>query len=177
MLLSSFITPLALIASTVVVAYPVDTRTSGVLVARTIPSKFAEHAAAAIKAFGPLHTKTMMHSGIGAIKASKVARSKKLQTVETTIFLAINADKTENEYKDTLKKYCITKEQFCDSGAGTEADWKKAWGIISTAWANYVNKETTLVTTAAGPAADSFYKTFEEPILKSNNIQIHVDKE
>lgn len=57
-----------------------------------LPKDFMKHALQAITTKGPAKTKTMMHSGIGAEKAAKVARTKKLQTVETTIMLAIMDD-------------------------------------------------------------------------------------
>lgn len=94
MLLSNLVSPLLLAG--VVAASPTNIASDyndAVLVSRSIPKNFAAHAAAAIKAFGPSPSKTMMHSNIGAAKAFQVAKSKSLQTVETTIFQAIQADK------------------------------------------------------------------------------------
>lgn len=138
--------------------------------ARTIPSKLAADAAKAIRAYGPGATKTMMHSRIGPAKAFRVARGKNLQIVETTILKALNSDRT-GEYTDTLKKYCVTKEQWC-TDEPDDADWVAAWAEISKAWATYAEEQTTLATNAEGPASDSFYEKYEKPILNNNKVTI-----
>ncbi|KAG6037306.1 hypothetical protein E4U41_005207 [Claviceps citrina] len=183
MLFSNFITAAALAASATVNALPnpaplvaVERDDQGGLVARALPKDFFKHATAAIKAFGPDKTKTMMHSGIGAPKAFQVAKKKKLQTVETTIFKAIMDDKKhKNIYKDTLQKYCVDKKEYCDLKGGNLKDWVEAWDAISKSWAEYAEKETTLATTEKGPDAESFYKRIEEPILKEHHVKITVD--
>ena len=141
---------------------------------RAIPDKFYQHAVKAIKAFGPGSTKTMMHSHIGPAKAFQVAKKKELQTVETTIFKAVMADK-DKEYKDTLKKYCVTKEDFCKSDEKKEKDWVEAWEAVSKAWAKYAEENTVLATDKNGPDEESFFKRIEEPILKENEVKVTVD--
>jgi hypothetical protein len=115
----------------------------------------------------------VMHSGIGAVNAVRVARSKGLQTVETTMALAVKADPVL--YKDTLGKFCITKEQFCTKPEHESTDWIEAWAQISKAWADYAEEQTTLATHSAGPDKDSFYKRVEEPILQGKGVRIITD--
>lgn len=103
MLISQFITSAILLASTTVNALPFPTSVvkpfirDEFLLTRGIPQDLAKHAVAAIKAFGPPSSKTMMHSGIGPAKAFQVAKVKKLETVETTILKAINNDKASKK--------------------------------------------------------------------------------
>ncbi|KAG6005294.1 hypothetical protein E4U21_000269 [Claviceps maximensis] len=181
MLFSNVFTAASLALFTTVTALPSPLPVTDIaerdVVARALPKDFAKHAAAAIHAFGPQKTKTMMHSGIGPQKAFKVASGKHLQTVETTIFKAIMDDDKHKKhvYKDTLKKYCIDKETYCDIKGGNLKDWVEAWAEISRQWALYAEKETTLATTKKGPDATSFYKTVEEPILKEHHVHITVD--
>jgi hypothetical protein len=136
-----------------------------------IPSHFYADAVKAIAAYGPSSTKTMMHSGVGAGNAFKIAKAKGLQTVETTIFMSIAKDKA-GVYTDTLKKYCVTKETYCAGSDNTESEWVEAWTQISKAWAEYAECQTTLATTKAGPDSKSFYKKVEEPILKKAGVDI-----
>jgi hypothetical protein len=77
-----------------------------------------------------------MHSGIGASMAYQIAKAKSLQTVETTISDALEADKG-NLYKNTLRKYWVSKEEFCKQGQGHSDEWIEAWDQISKAWAEY----------------------------------------
>ncbi|KAK2596104.1 hypothetical protein QQS21_006451 [Conoideocrella luteorostrata] len=183
MLFSKLITTVALAASATINALPnpaplieVERDNERSIVARGLPKDFVKHAAAAIKAFGPEKTKTMMHSGIGASKAFQVSKGKKLQTVETTILKAIVDDKKhKNTYKDTLQKYCVDKKEYCEIKGGNLKDWIEAWNTISKEWAEFAEKETTLATTKKGPDPDSFYKRIEERILNDRHIQITVD--
>lgn len=99
MLLSNLFTSAVLLASAAVNALPhpipavrVEGIDNNVIVARGLPKEFLTHAAAAIRAFGPQKTKTMMHSGIGTAKALQIANAKSLQTLETTLSKAIIED-------------------------------------------------------------------------------------
>ncbi|KAI8930547.1 hypothetical protein NX059_012159 [Plenodomus lindquistii] len=144
-----------------------------VLDRRTVPAKFVEHARAAIQKYAIGNTRTMMHSGIGPAQAFRIARMKGLQTIETTIMRAI-LEEGKEKYQDTLAKYCVGKQPFCERG-GTEQDWVEAWAQVSKEWANYAKEQTTLATHSGGPDAASFYKRIEEPILQAHDVQINVE--
>lgn len=94
MLLSNIIAPILLAISAA--AAPLDSSENS-LAPRTIipkvPKILVVHAAAAMKAYCPDPTKTMMHSGIGAGVAAKLARKRHLMTVEATIEEAVSYDR------------------------------------------------------------------------------------
>jgi len=116
-----------------------------------------------------------MHSGIGPRNAARIARRKGLQTVETTMHMAVSYER--ELYKDTLVKYCVPKEQFCALPDNPDEDWREAWAQISMAWAQYTEEQTTLATHRGGPGATSFYKAIEEPILQQKGVRIEVDNQ
>jgi hypothetical protein len=116
-----------------------------------------------------------MHSGIGPQKAFRVAKEKGLQTVETTMFIAISKDK--EQYKDTLARYCVPKNQFCERESSSSQEWVQAWALISRAWAEYAEQQTTLATHKGGPGATSFYKVIEEPILQQKGVRINIEND
>jgi len=64
-----------------------------------------------------------MHSGIGPRNAARIARRKGLQTVETTMHMAVSYER--ELYKDTLVKYCVPKEQFCALPDNPDEDCEK----------------------------------------------------
>jgi hypothetical protein len=97
-----------------------------------------------------------------------------LQTVETTITYATNGP-DKDLYKDTLGKYCVTKEQWCAQPDNPPEDWVDAWTVISRTWAKYAAEQTTLATHKGGPSVTSFFSTIEEPILKQSKVAINVD--
>ncbi|KAF2276884.1 uncharacterized protein EI97DRAFT_501075 [Westerdykella ornata] len=140
---------------------------------RTVPGELFNHAKEAIRKHAVGATRTMMHSGIGAPRAYQIAKSKGLQTVETTMALAVS--KEREKYKDTLVKFCVPKEQYCRGSESKLAEWKEAWGEISRAWAEYAEQRTTLATHKGGPATESFYKKIEEPILQRNGVSITIE--
>jgi hypothetical protein len=78
-------------------------------------------------------------------------------------------------YKDTLGKYCVTKDQWCAQPDNPPEDWVDAWAQISATWAKYAADQTTLATHKGGPSVTSFFATIEEPILKQRKIAINVD--
>lgn len=94
MLLSNVLAPVLLAFSAI--ASPVESPENS-LASRSIipkvPKTLAQHAANAIKEFCPDATKTMMHSGIGPVFAARLAKKKKLHTVEVTVTDAVRADK------------------------------------------------------------------------------------
>ncbi len=118
-----------------------------------------------------------MHSGVGASKAFQIAKSKGLQTVETTIYKAIYEDQLsgKGEYKDTLAKYCVAKDQFCADPQNNLDDWMQAWHVISGQWAGYARVKTELATTKTGPRPESFFNKDEKPVLQKNQVTIDVD--
>jgi hypothetical protein len=116
-----------------------------------------------------------MHSGIGPLNAVRIARGKGLQTVETTMRLAVIHE--PELYKDTLVKYCVPKDQFCAISDNPSEDWVEVWAQISRAWAQYAEDHTTLATHKGGPRATSFYKSIEEPILQEKCVRIDVENQ